>query len=100
MPNDLSRRVRFHMVRFNSHIALPYYYEGTPLSHALGSRDRGFVEWLLEKGADPEADTREDKRDKFKYGFEYGNSDEDYKANEKRLQSLIQKARKRKGRRV
>ena len=85
------------MVRFNSNITLPHYYEATPLSHALASRDWGFAEWLLEKGADPEANTREDKRDEFVYGCEYSRSEADDKANEERLRDLIQKVGKKKG---
>ncbi|KAK7927316.1 hypothetical protein PG985_004314 [Apiospora marii] len=72
-------------------------FKATPLSHAKGSQDWGFVQWLLEKGADPQAhDGRAfDGRDKEHYGLTYRQA---FDKNQARLSNLVQKVKDRKER--
>lgn len=67
----------------------PVGYEATPLSHAVCSSDFAFVEWLLENGADPEADCREWNRDEFVYHLD-GN---EQRVINERFQDLIRKSK-------
>lgn len=74
--------MNFHSARYfftHSYCAtrVPEYYAATPLSHALGSRDWEFARWLLERGADPDADRRDPNRDELVYGFYDGHNNQD-----------------------
>ncbi|SPO06176.1 uncharacterized protein DNG_08865 [Cephalotrichum gorgonifer] len=51
-------------VRDTSEMHLPGGWEATPLSHAVYSGDFAFIEWLLEKGADPETERSKWNRDR------------------------------------
>lgn len=50
--------VRFDVVKKYTVIALGATYMTTPLNHAVSLRKWDWVEWLLERGADPEAHDR------------------------------------------
>lgn len=81
------------MVRDNSCVHLPYSYEATPLSHAAASRDWAFVEWLLEKGADPAADRRKINQDTLVYGI----NEVVYGTAKGGLRALVQKFESKRG---
>ncbi|KAK8080387.1 hypothetical protein PG997_008205 [Apiospora hydei] len=79
-------------IRRRSSMTIGVSFKATPLSHAKGCQDWDFVEWLLEKGADPQACNGRafDERDACHYGKPYRMAFEECQA---RLSDFIQKVK-------
>lgn len=89
MDRDIYDAIQFHSV-----MTVGIMFKAAPLSHAKGFQDWDFVQWLLEKGADPQAhDGRAfDTRDQEHYGLTYRQA---FDKNQVRLSDLIQKVKDR-----
>lgn len=85
---------RTDIVKPHSLMPIGGSFTATPLSHAVACHDWAFAEWLLEKGADPEASNRRAfcKQDWLCYGRHKGKIHH----TDMNLPDLIEKVKKKK----